>query len=74
VDDLRNLDRERWRVDDHARPQLAWALRYIEEAPVALSARGGYTDGVIKIGVMSDMSGLYADNGGPGCHRRDEYS
>jgi branched-chain amino acid transport system substrate-binding protein len=30
------------------------------------AAYGQYTDGVIKIGVMSDMSGLYADNGGPG--------
>jgi branched-chain amino acid transport system substrate-binding protein len=25
-----------------------------------------YTDGVVKIGVLSDMSSLYADNGGPG--------
>src|SRR5262249_281189 len=30
------------------------------------SAHGQYTDGVIKIGVLSDMSGLYADNTGPG--------
>jgi branched-chain amino acid transport system substrate-binding protein len=30
------------------------------------SAHGQYTDGVIKIGVLSDMSGLYADNSGPG--------
>jgi branched-chain amino acid transport system substrate-binding protein len=25
-----------------------------------------YTDGVVKIGVLTDMSSLYADNGGPG--------
>ena len=30
------------------------------------SAYAQYTDGVIKIGVMADMSSLYADNGGPG--------
>jgi branched-chain amino acid transport system substrate-binding protein len=30
------------------------------------SAHGQYTDGVIKIGVLTDMSGLYADNTGPG--------
>jgi branched-chain amino acid transport system substrate-binding protein len=30
------------------------------------SAFAQYTDGVIRIGVLSDMSGLYSDNGGPG--------
>src|SRR5215469_11407478 len=25
-----------------------------------------YTDGVVKIGILTDMSSLYADNGGPG--------
>src|SRR5215468_8975261 len=30
------------------------------------SAFAQYTDGVVKIGVMSDMSSLYADIGGPG--------
>jgi branched-chain amino acid transport system substrate-binding protein len=30
------------------------------------SAFAQYTDGVVKIGIMSDMSSLYADNGGPG--------
>jgi branched-chain amino acid transport system substrate-binding protein len=30
------------------------------------SAFAQYTDGVIKIGVLSDMSSLYSDNGGPG--------
>src|SRR5262245_40093921 len=38
---------------------------------VALSAGAGvasaeYTDGVIRIGVLNDMSGLYSDIGGPG--------
>src|SRR5580704_10057886 len=30
------------------------------------SAYAQYTDGVVKIGVLSDMSSLYADVGGPG--------
>jgi len=30
------------------------------------SAHAQYTDGVVKIGVLTDMSSLYADNGGPG--------
>jgi len=30
------------------------------------SAYAQYTDGVVKIGVLTDMSSLYADNGGPG--------
>ena len=25
-----------------------------------------YTDGVVKIGILTDMASLYADNGGPG--------
>src|SRR6058998_4192607 len=37
--------------------------------PVALAcgaAQAQYSDGVVKIGVMTDMSGLYADITGPG--------
>src|SRR5580698_7687255 len=30
------------------------------------SAFAQYTDGVVKIGVLTDMASLYADNGGPG--------
>jgi branched-chain amino acid transport system substrate-binding protein len=30
------------------------------------SANAQYSDGVIKIGVMNDQSGLYADVSGPG--------
>jgi len=33
---------------------------------LATTASAQYTDGVIKIGVMNDMSGLYADIAGPG--------
>jgi branched-chain amino acid transport system substrate-binding protein len=33
---------------------------------VSTTAFAQYTDGVVKIGVLSDMSSLYADNGGPG--------
>jgi branched-chain amino acid transport system substrate-binding protein len=32
----------------------------------ATAAHGQYSDGVIKIGVMNDMSGLYSDISGPG--------
>jgi branched-chain amino acid transport system substrate-binding protein len=35
-------------------------------AMLAGTASAQYTDGVIKIGVMNDMSGLYADIAGPG--------
>ena len=35
-------------------------------ALLAGTASAQYTDGVIKIGVMNDMSGLYADIAGPG--------
>ena len=45
-------------------------LRKISAAvALALGAAGAnaqVSDGVIKIGVMSDMSSLYADIGGPG--------
>src|ERR1700761_5862264 len=34
--------------------------------PLTATAHAQYTDGVVKIGVLSDMSSLYADNGGPG--------
>jgi branched-chain amino acid transport system substrate-binding protein len=39
---------------------------FVAAALASSAAHGQYTDGVIKIGVLSDMSGLYADNGGPG--------
>ena len=32
----------------------------------AMSAQAQVSDGVIKIGVLSDMSSLYSDIGGPG--------
>jgi branched-chain amino acid transport system substrate-binding protein len=35
-------------------------------AVASTSAYAQYTDGVIKIGVIADMSSLYADIGGPG--------
>src|SRR3954453_18926103 len=35
-------------------------------APGAMAAQAQVSDGVIKIGVMSDMSSLYSDIGGPG--------
>ena len=35
-------------------------------ATLAAGASAQVSDGVIKIGVMNDMSGLYADIAGPG--------
>ena len=32
----------------------------------ATPAQAQYTDGVVKIGILSDMSSLYSDIGGPG--------
>jgi branched-chain amino acid transport system substrate-binding protein len=41
-------------------------LIVIAAALASGSAFAQYTDGVIKIGVLSDMASLYSDNGGPG--------
>ena len=61
-----------------SRPQLAWRklndddLRGALAAPLALAAFGFATpayarqDKTVKIGVLNDMSSLYADIGGPG--------
>src|SRR5215470_8446060 len=35
-------------------------------ALASTSAFGQYTDGVVKVGVLTDMSSIYADNTGPG--------
>src|SRR3954469_5263539 len=35
-------------------------------AAAAMGAQAQVSDGIIKIGVLSDMSSLYADIGGPG--------
>jgi branched-chain amino acid transport system substrate-binding protein len=43
---------------------VAGALAAIAAAPGAANAQ--VSDGVVKIGVLNDMSGLYADLGGPG--------
>ena len=43
---------------------VAGALASLAAAPGAANAQ--VSDGVIKIGVMNDMSGLYADLGGQG--------
>src|SRR6202035_3687986 len=45
------------------------AVRYIIAIAAALaitSAHAQYTDGVVKIGVLSDLSSLYSDIGGAG--------
>ena len=38
----------------------------VAAALVNNSAHAQYTDGVVKIGVLTDMSGIYSDIGGPG--------
>ena len=42
------------------------SLSVLAAAMVCGTAQAQMTDGVIKIGVMNDMSGLYADLTGPG--------
>src|SRR3989441_5370497 len=62
-----------WRVARrHAQPRRNWpmkrlfALAILAGALASGTAQAQYTDGTIKIGVMNDMSGLYADLTGPG--------
>ena len=43
-----------------------WSLVALPVALACGAAQAQYTDGVVKIGVMTDMSGLYADITGPG--------
>jgi branched-chain amino acid transport system substrate-binding protein len=60
-----NVDKER-----DMKTKLKTALGAVAVAAVAALGAGGaqaqISDGVIKIGVMNDMSGLYADIAGPG--------
>jgi branched-chain amino acid transport system substrate-binding protein len=44
---------------------VAWGLA-LGLAALSTTAQAQISDGIIKIGVMNDMSGLYADIGGPG--------
>jgi branched-chain amino acid transport system substrate-binding protein len=46
--------------------RFAGGLASLIAALISTSAQAQYTDGVIKIGVLTDMSSLYADLGGPG--------
>src|SRR5712691_10084352 len=56
----------------HHQPRRNWpmkrlfALAILAGALASGTALAQYTDGTIKIGVMNDMSGLYADLTGPG--------
>ena len=45
---------------------FAGVLAFLVAALFSSAAQAQYTDGVVKIGVLSDMSSLYADFGGPG--------
>jgi branched-chain amino acid transport system substrate-binding protein len=42
------------------------SLIVIAAAVVSSSAEAQYTDGIVKIGVLTDMSSIYSDIGGPG--------
>src|SRR4029077_2527234 len=46
--------------------RFAGGLTFLVVALISTSAQAQYTDGVVKIGVLSAMSSLYADFGGPG--------
>jgi branched-chain amino acid transport system substrate-binding protein len=41
-------------------------LAFLVAALISTSAQAQYSDGLVKIGVLTDMSSLYADLGGPG--------
>jgi branched-chain amino acid transport system substrate-binding protein len=49
-----------------ARMMIAAAALLASTSLASTSAFAQYTDGVVKIGVLNDMSSLYADVGGPG--------
>ena len=46
--------------------KLVRGLAFLIAALISTSAEAQYTNGIVKIGVLSDMSSLYADFGGPG--------
>src|SRR6516162_355977 len=46
--------------------KFAGGLAFLVAASISTAAQAQYTDGVVKIGVLNDMSSLYADLGGPG--------
>ena len=46
--------------------KFAGGLALLVAASISTAAQAQYTDGVVKIGVLNDMSSLYADLGGPG--------
>jgi branched-chain amino acid transport system substrate-binding protein len=46
--------------------RLAGKLAFAVAALISTAAQAQYTDDVVKIGVLSDMSGLYSDLAGPG--------
>jgi branched-chain amino acid transport system substrate-binding protein len=46
--------------------RFAASVSFVVAALISTAAQAQYTGGVVKIGVLSDMSGLYADNTGLG--------
>ena len=46
--------------------RFAGALAFVVAALVNPAAQAQYTNGVVKIGVLTDMSSVYSDIGGPG--------
>ena len=46
--------------------RFAGGLAFVAATLISTAAQAQYTDGIVKIGVLTDMSGVYADIGGPG--------
>ena len=46
--------------------RFAGRLAFVAATLISTAAQAQYTDGIVKIGVLTDMSGVYADIGGPG--------
>jgi branched-chain amino acid transport system substrate-binding protein len=64
---MRRLDRSLHKdVEDDGMKRKLLSLLVAGACAFGASAQAQISDGVIKIGVMSDMSSLYADIGGPG--------
>lgn len=46
--------------------RFMYGLAFVVTVLVSTTAQAQYTNGVVKIGVLTDMSSVYSDIGGPG--------
>ena len=46
--------------------RFAGGLAFVVAALISTAAQAQYTNGLVKIGVLTDMSSVYSDIGGPG--------